>query len=98
MGDLKKGVWSELNKGDNIDIYRRNLQRSYILRLVFLMENDQPSRSGWQDYITNVKVDVSDIRSVTMGTMLELRKEIKKSIFCLKKDTGFPLNFCIVFF
>ena len=96
MGDLKKGVWSELNKGDNIDIYRRNLQRSYILRLVFLMENDQPSRPGWEDYITNVKVNVSDIRSSTMGTMLELRKELKKSIKKYSdENTKNHLNYCI---
>ena len=96
MGDLKKGVWSELNKGDNIDIYRRNLQRSYILRLVFLMENDQPSRPGWEDYITNVKVNVSDIRSLTMGTMLELRKELKKSIKKYSdENTKNHLNYCI---
>ena len=96
MDDLKDGIWSELNKGNNIDVYRRNLQRSYISRLVFLMENDQPSRSGWQDYITNVKVDVSDIRSVTMGTMLELRKELKKSIKKYSEEnTKNHLNYCI---
>ena len=96
MDDLKDGIWSELNKGNSIDVYRRNLQRSYISRLVFLMENDQPSRSGWQDYITNVKVDVSDIRSVTMGTMLELRKELKKSIKKYSEEnTKNHLNYCI---
>ena len=96
MDDLKDGIWSELNKGNSIDVYRRNLQRSYISRLVFLMENDQPSRSGWQDYITNVKVDVSDIRSVTMGIMLELRKELKKSIKKYSEEnTKNHLNYCI---
>ena len=96
MDDLKDGIWSELNKGNSIGVYRRNLQRSYISRLVFLMENDQPSRSGWQDYITNVKVDVSDIRSVTMGTMIELRKELKKSIKKYSEENiKNHLNYCI---
>ena len=36
MDDLKDGIWSELNKGNSIGVYRRNLQRSYISRLVFL--------------------------------------------------------------
>ena len=96
MDDLKDGIWSELNKGKNIDIYRRNLQRSYITRLAFIMKNDQPSRPGWEDYITSVKVDVSDIRSISMGSLIELKKDLKKAIKKYSdKSTKSHLNYCI---
>jgi len=96
MDDLKDGIWSELDKGKNIDIYRRNLQRSYISRLAFIMKNDQPSRPGWEDYITNVKVDVSDIRSISMGCLIELKKDLKKAIKKYSdKSTKSHLNYCI---
>ncbi len=96
MDDLKDGIWLELDKGEKIDIYRRNLQRSYISRLAFIMKNDQPSRPGWEDYITNVKVDVSDIRSVSMGFLIELKKDLKKAIKKYSdKSTKSHINYCI---
>ena len=96
MADLKDGIWSELEKGKSIDVYRRNLQRSYISRLAFIMKNDQESRPGWEDYITNVKVNVSDIRSVTMGSLTELKKDLKKSIKKYSdKAIKSHINYCI---
>ena len=98
MDDLKNGLWKELKKQEKIDIYRRNLQRSYINRLGYLMKSEQEVRLGsyWSNYVTRVKVDVSDIRSVTMGTLLELKKELLKS---QKKYSDLNiknhLNYCI---
>ena len=96
MSDLKDGIWSELERGKSIDVYRRNLQRSYISRLAYIMKNDQPSRPGWEDYITNVTVDVSDIRSITMGSLKELKKDLKKaSKKYSDKNSKSHLNYCI---
>ena len=96
MSDLKDGIWSELERGKSIDVYRRNLQRSYISRLAYIMKNDQPSRPGWEDYITNVTVDVSDIRSITMGSLTELKKDLKKaSKRYSDKTSKSHLNYCI---
>ena len=82
MNDLKNGIWFELKNNGNIDVYRRNLQRTYINRLAYIMKNEQPTRQGsfWSNYITPIKVDVSDIRSVTVGMLLNLKKELSKSI------------------
>ena len=46
------------------------------------MKNEQPTRQGsfWSNYITRVKVDVSDIRSVTVGMLTGLRKELSRSV------------------
>ena len=60
------------------------------------MKNDQEFRPGWEDYITNVNVNVSDIRSVTMGSLQELKKELKKSVKKYSdKATKSHLNYCI---
>ena len=82
MVDLKNGLWKELKSNKQIDVYRRNLQRTYINRLKYIMNNEQPNRSGsfWSSYTTTVKVDVSDIRSVTMGVLMDLRKDLKKAV------------------
>ena len=96
MNDLKRGIWSELKGAKTIDVYRRNLQRSYISRLTYIMKNDQEFRSGWEDYITNVNVNVSDIRSITMGSLLDLKKDLKRAV---KKysDNAIKshINYCI---
>ena len=96
MSDLKDGIWSELKNNKSIDVYRRNLQKSYISRLGYIMKNEQSSRPGWGDYITTIKVDVSDIRSVTMGTLLDLKKDLKKAVKRYS-DKGIKshLNYCI---
>ena len=82
MNDVKNGIWSELRNGKKIDVYRRNLQRTYIQRLGYIMANEQPRRQGsfWANYTTPVNVAVSDIRSSTLGTLLNLRKELSKSV------------------
>ena len=118
MSDLKDGIWPELitdeyytsEKKRRImqknDVYRRNLQKSYIKRLGYIMKNEQEqsSRPGWGDYTTAVKVDVSDIRSVTMGTLSDLKKDLQRvvrkyrsSIKGSSKDKLIKdhLNYCI---
>jgi len=37
--DLRRGIWSEATQGRNVGIYRRNLQRSYLDRMEYLMTN-----------------------------------------------------------
>ena len=82
MNDLKNGIWFELKNNAKIDVYRRNLQKLYINRLGYIMKNEQEVRSGsyWSNYTTRIKVDVSDIRSTTLGILLDLKKELSKSI------------------
>ena len=82
MNDLKNGIWFELKNNAKIDVYRRNLQKLYINRLGYIMKNEQEVRSGsyWSNYTTRIKVDVSDIRSTTLGILLNLKKELSKSI------------------
>ncbi|MDG2368346.1 MAG: zinc-dependent metalloprotease [Flavobacteriaceae bacterium] len=85
MSDLKKGIWKELYTNKPIDVYRRNLQLAYIDRINYIMNEEQGSTPSWaRSYVTTVKVSQSDIRTVSVGQLLELKKEIKKS---LKKNS-----------
>ena len=81
MLDLKNGIFSELNDNSNIDIFRRNIQRAFIQRLGYLMKESQniPSFFRSSSRITRVKVDESDIRPVTLGILMDLRKELNKA-------------------
>jgi hypothetical protein len=45
------------------------------------MNEEQSSIPSWaRDRVTSVKVSQSDIRTIAVGLLLELRKDIKKSI------------------
>ena len=46
LGDLRAGIWSELDTGAPIDTYRRSLQRTYLERLAFLMEDQEAPSAG----------------------------------------------------
>ena len=83
MGDLRKGIWSELNSGKKIDTYRRNLQRAYIKRMHFLMtEKQEQIPSQFRRFVTRTNIDVeqSDIRAVVRAELRTLRTGIRNAI------------------
>jgi len=81
LGDMKKGVFSELPARARIDVYRRNLQKSYVNTLANLLGS---SRSG-SDVILIIlggsgsaaDPDKSDIRSAIKAHLSALRSELK---------------------
>ncbi len=75
MGDLRKGIFSEIRNGNEIDIYRRNLQRAFIERMEFLMSDESESngRGG-------VHVARSDIRPMVRAELNVLRTELQNGI------------------
>ena len=83
MRDLRSGVWSELRSGDEIDTYRRNLQKAHIDRLAYLMtaenQKKKPEFGGYQKS-TVVNTSQSDIRSVARAELNTLKREIKSAI------------------
>jgi len=83
MTDLRKGIWSELNRGNSIDLYRRNLQRAYLQRMEYLMSEEQtpiPSRFRSRVRRSNVDVANSDIRPIVRGELVSLRSNIRNSM------------------
>lgn len=72
FGDARKGLFAELNSGEAIDTYRRNLQRAFVERLEHLMTNES---SGWE--ARTVNIEQSDIRPVVRAELTTLLSSIK---------------------
>ncbi|MGB3605890.1 zinc-dependent metalloprotease [Psychroserpens sp.] len=81
MSDLRKGIWSELRTGKNIDTYRRNLQRAHIDRLAYLMTAENQSGRTRSPYVkrTAVNTSQSDIRAVVRAELKSLRGVLRSA-------------------
>ena len=80
LRDLRFGIWSELRTNIKVDIYRRNLQRAYIDRMGFLLneEPDNRFRFGLQ-----YNVNQSDVDALVRGEL----KELKRQLITAKSNT-----------
>lgn len=79
MEDLRKGLFSELRRGEAIDVYRRNLQRAYVERLAYLMNEEQGKASRFGSR-TNVDVSQSDIRPVVRAELKALNAVLRSAL------------------
>ena len=83
FGDLKTGIWSELPGRRKIDVYRRNLQKSYVEVMSGLIS----SRGGGGGGIiiilggggggASTNPDKSDIKSLVRAHLAVLRSEAR---------------------
>ena len=85
LADLRNGVWTELQNGDDVDPFRRNLQRGYIeemgnLMTVTVETPDLPE--GAEDYVqlTPVTVEQSDIRAAVRAELTTLRGQVERAL------------------
>ncbi|HEX2629934.1 MAG TPA: zinc-dependent metalloprotease [Chitinophagaceae bacterium] len=80
LSDLKKGIWSEIAAKKPVDIYRRNLQKSYVSVLTDLINPQQQSAGSIVIFFgggaPTVNADKSDIKSVVRAHLATLRTEI----------------------
>ncbi len=78
FSDLKKGIWGELVTKKSIDIFRRNLQKSYISNLLALLKNPSfPSVGAGIVIIISGGTDRNDIQSVVRGHLTGLKTEMQ---------------------
>lgn len=75
LSDLKKGIWTELPGRKPIDVYRRQLQKSYVLTLARLIE-PPATQSGTTGTADPIMTDKTDILSVVKAHLGSLRSEI----------------------
>ena len=83
FNDLRKGIWGELDRGESIDTYRRNLQRAHLERLEYLMTKEQDTPSGnARRFVGFTAVDVSqsDIRAVVRAELQVLQLHVDEAI------------------
>jgi len=81
--DTREGIWSELEDGDEIDTYRRNIQRAYIELMETLMKEEQsPVNGEIRRYVAYTPVDVSqsDIRALARANLKQLQNEIQQAL------------------
>ncbi len=83
MNNIHLGVWKELYYKKSIDTYRRNLQRAYVERLEFLLNEEQaPLPERAQRFVGFTKIDVgqSDIRAAARAELMKLYKMLPRAI------------------
>ena len=79
FGDLKKGIWTELAARKPIDVYRRNLQKSYINILSNFLNPSSPGQTITTPGISitiSAGPDKSDIQSVVRAHLVSLKNEV----------------------
>jgi hypothetical protein len=85
FSDVKNGIWSELKTKKKIDVYRRNLQKSYVNILSNIITPPRPSETT---IVINfggtsrpqLDANKSDIISVARAQLVSLRNEIRTAI------------------
>ena len=79
--DLKTGIWQDLRTGKVIDMYRRNLQKNYIDRVIALMPiTTTPPATGNFPTSFGPNTRNTDIPSIARGHLMELQADIRSAI------------------
>ena len=68
LTNVRNGVWSELSTGTSIDVYRRNLQRTYINHIDSLMDSSDDSVHG------------SDIKALLRDELQNLKQQVDRGL------------------
>lgn len=67
VDDLKKGIFDELNDNNlRINIYKRNLQRSFVEQMISFISGETAAKN--------------DLQAVARGTLIDLQKELTQHI------------------
>ncbi len=78
LGDVRQAIWTELARGQEIDVYRRSLQRSYLTAMNNLMTQEAPTIPPQaRQFITATPVNVaeSDIRAFARGELMTVKQQ-----------------------
>jgi hypothetical protein len=85
MTDLKKGIFSELKNKNSIDIYRRNIQKLYVDKMIELLNPGEASVRAVPVGVTygfntrKVNLAQTDLPSISRGQLNSLKTELKLS-------------------
>ncbi|MCR9226533.1 MAG: zinc-dependent metalloprotease [Flavobacteriaceae bacterium] len=70
LSDLRKGLWKEAYQNHNVELYRRNLQNTYLERMARLLTEDGSS---------NYNVETSDVRALVRGELNTLKSTLNRA-------------------
>ena len=97
MTDLKKGIFSELAGGAKIDIYRRNIQKLYVDKVIAMLKPGNAvvrSNSVGAAYGMNsrtVNLAQTDLPSIARGQLVGLKNEMKVAAARMDRLSKFHL-------
>jgi len=80
LNDFKKGIFSELAMHQPIDVYRRNLQKSYVQHLADLMAAPDQGNNSMMLIMTGQQptdATKTDVSSIARAQLVALRTEIR---------------------
>jgi hypothetical protein len=91
ISDLRRGIFSELKSNAAIDIYRRNLQKVFVSRVIDVALADKTATGNFDG--KRISVLDTDIPSIAKGQLVELKAQLKKaSAVSTDRLTKFHLN------
>lgn len=80
MDDVRNGIWTELDNNSAIGVHRRNLQRAYVERMEYLMNQELPDiPNAFKEFLgwTDVDVSQSDIRPIVRDQLQILLQDVR---------------------
>jgi hypothetical protein len=86
MNDLNKGIFSELKNKNSIDIFRRNIQKLYVDKMIELLNPGTASVRSVPVGVTygfntrRVNLAQTDLPSITRGQLISLKNDLKMSV------------------
>jgi hypothetical protein len=91
ISDLRRGIFSELKSNTAIDMYRRNLQKVFVSRVIDVALADKTATGNFDG--KRISVLDTDIPSIAKGQLVELKSQLKKaSAVSTDRLTKFHLN------
>jgi len=92
--DINKGIWGDLSNTNPIELYKRNLQKSYINIFIDMMENEKTQSNYYKRFGANIKFSESDIRPIILGELKDLQEKFNiKSKKTKDKETRNHLQY-----
>ena len=92
--DINKGIWGDLSNTNPIELYKRNLQKSYINIFIDMMENEKTQSNYYKRFGANIKFSESDIRPIILGELKDLQQKFNiKSKKTKDKETRNHLQY-----
>jgi hypothetical protein len=77
LSDLESGIWAELKSRASIDMYRRNLQKAYVVQMINVLQPDNEVLSrSFSEYNLLSWNKKMDVHAIIKGHLRSLLKEI----------------------
>lgn len=77
MNDLKRGIFSELKANTSIDVYRRNLQKGFVTKLIDAIGLERTVTANFNG--RRIVIADTDLPSIARGHLIELRTQLKSA-------------------